>query len=245
MNSPALTSLNLGRWTQQFWTNCYFKFVLPRVGRIQLHGIELDISKLPPRIRNRILNVGYEDAERDLCREMLTPEDTVLELGGGIGFLGLFCQVQLGIKHYATVEANPTTVEMLKHNYQLNHLDPIVWNFALGSSNGTVHFETAGDFWEHHVSSDATETGITVPAATLPSLLAQTGFAVSTLIIDIEGAEAQINFNELPSTVKKIIMEVHRENLSEKAVKRLFTNIREQGFHTAHCKDETFGFVRN
>ena len=246
MNSIALNSLSFTRWTQQFWASCYFRFVLPRIERAQLHGIELDVSQLPLVIRNRILNVGYEDAERQLCREMLSSSDSVLELGGGIGFLGLFCQLKLGIKQYATVEANPATVELLKSNYRLNGLEPTVWNLALGSTDGFAQLDVEGAFWGHHVCKEKKETGVVVvESATLPTILARTHFPVTTLIIDVEGAEAQIDFKVLPAGVKKIIIEVHRENLSEHAVKRLFTNIREQGFHTTNCKDSTFGFVRD
>jgi FkbM family methyltransferase len=245
MNTPASSSTSISRWTQQLWMNCYFKFILPRIERTTKDQIQLDLTELPPKIRNRILNVGYEDAEREICREMLSAEDSVLELGGGIGFLGLFCQLRLGVKRYITVEANPATLKILKKNYSLNHVTPVVWNLALGPENGSVHLNIGGDFWEHHIcKGKTTPNTVVVESATLPTLLAKTGFDVTALIIDIEGAEAYIDFSILPASIKKIIIEVHRENLSEQAVKHLFTSIRDQGFHTTHCKDTTFGFAR-
>ncbi len=241
-----LNALPLGRLKHQFWRNCYFKFVLPHVERIRLHDIELDLSQLPLTIRNRIINIGYEDAERELCKAMLTQADNVLELGGGLGFLGLFCQLKLGIRHYATVEANPTTFEILRTNYRLNNLEPIAWNLALGPADGAARFDIEGAFWQHHICENTKDNGVVlVESATLPAILARVEFPVTALLVDIEGGEAHIDFQTIPASVKKIIMEVHRESLSEQAVKRLFSRIREQGFHTEHCRDTTFGFVRN
>ena len=62
------------------------------------------------KVRNRVVNVGYEEAERKMARDFLSPDDSVLEIGGAIGFIGLFCQKKIGIKNYITVEANPQLV---------------------------------------------------------------------------------------------------------------------------------------
>jgi FkbM family methyltransferase len=246
MNSVAFHTSVLTRWTQQFWLNCYFKFVLPRINRTTLEGVALDLSTLAPRLRNRILNVGYEEAEKSICREMLTSSDAVLELGGGIGFLGLFCQLKLGITKYVTVEANPATVSVLKQNYRLNHREPVVWNCAVGASNGEVCLNVEGDFWEHHLSEAAPANGsIVVNAICLESLLEKIDFAITTLIIDIEGAERHIDFNLLPASIRKIIIEIHPDSLGEHGVQQLIDNIRKQGFRTVQCNDDTLGFLRD
>ncbi|MDB6028808.1 MAG: hypothetical protein JWM68_5031 [Verrucomicrobiales bacterium] len=245
MNSVLFNADALTRWIQEFRLNCYFKFVLPRIERTKLEGIELDLSTLAPRLRNRILNVGYEDAEKDICRSMLTSSDTVLELGGGIGFLGLFCQLKLGITKYITVEANPATIAVLEQNYRLNNVTPLVWNCAVGPSDGEVFLNVDGDFWEHHLA-DASHTAgnVAVPSMTFATLLAKSDFDITALVIDIEGAEKHIDFALLPSSVRKIIIEVHRDSLGDQGMKRLFADVRKQGFRTVHCKEATFGFLR-
>src|SRR5687767_11549666 len=61
----------------EFWVRYYFKYVLPRINEATLDGIHLDMSNLPVKIRNRILNVGYEDHEKAMCKEFLSPKDSV------------------------------------------------------------------------------------------------------------------------------------------------------------------------
>lgn len=245
MNSVAFTS-PVSRWAQQFWTNCYFKFVLPRIERGTIHDIQLDLSDLSPKVRNRILHVGYEDAEREICRTLLTASDSVLEIGGGIGFVGLYCQKKLGIRRYFTAEADPSTFSILKKNYALNGVEAIAWNVALGRDNGWVTMNTEGDFWEHRVSSASSAIGTArVESITLPTLMQKIACDLTTLIIDIEGGEKDIDFNALPASVTKLVIEIHPEILGEQGTKRVFTNIREQGFRAALCKESTFGFVRN
>src|SRR5688500_8930840 len=104
---------------QSFWIRYYFKYVLPKINSTEIDGIKLDLTTFSPKIRNRIL-IGYETAEKQICHEFLRKDDSVLELGGGIGFIGLFCQKRLGVKNYVTVEANPQTIRILEENYRLN-----------------------------------------------------------------------------------------------------------------------------
>ena len=88
-------------------------------------------------------------------------------------------------------------------------------------------------------------TGVVVASTTFQTLLAKTDFEITTLIIDIEGAEKHIDFDLVPTSVRKIIIEVHNDALGEQCLKRLFASIREQGFRTVHCKEATFGFLRD
>ena len=141
----------LRNWWQFFWIRYRFKYVLPRIESTTIDGIHLDISSFCPRVRNRIL-MGYEEPEKRMCQEFLTSTDSVLEIGGAIGFIGLFCQTKLGLRNYITVEANPETVKVLKRNYELNAVTPQVWNLALAAEAGTIGFDVGGDFWEHSIT---------------------------------------------------------------------------------------------
>src|SRR6185436_19536452 len=85
----------------------HWKYVLPNIREIELEGLKFDVSQLSPKIRNRLLSGAYEEYEKKMCRDFLTPNDSVVELGAAIGFIGLICQKQIGIKSYASFEANP------------------------------------------------------------------------------------------------------------------------------------------
>src|SRR6185503_12097866 len=94
---------------QEFLVRYRFKYVLPKIQEITLEGLKFDVSELSPKIRNRLLSGAYEEYEKKMCRDFLNPNDTVVELGAAIGFIGLLCQKELGIKNYASFEANPRT----------------------------------------------------------------------------------------------------------------------------------------
>src|SRR5688572_27149748 len=113
-----------------------FKYVLPKIQEITLDGLRLDVSGLSTKIRNRLLSGAYEAHEKQMCSEYLRPDDSVVEVGGAIGFIGLLCQKRIGIKDYSCFEANPRTFEILKRNYQLNGLEPRAWNIALAQADG-------------------------------------------------------------------------------------------------------------
>jgi FkbM family methyltransferase len=182
-----------------------------------------------------------------MCEQFLKPTDAVLELGGAIGFIGLFCQKKLGIKKFISVEANPLTVEILKKNYELNNLTPTVWNCALAKEDGKVQLNVGGDFWENYVSQTNEKSRINtieVPAASIDTLFFKAGHPIQALIIDIEGAEACIDFRKLPSSVEKIIMEIHPNVLGQETAYDLVSTIIGTGFRVARQDGDTFAFLR-
>jgi FkbM family methyltransferase len=232
---------------QDFWIRYYFKYELPKITETTFEGVNLDLSRLSLKVRNRILNVGYEDEERRMCREYLTRDDAVLELGGAIGFIGIFCQKILGIRDYVTVEANPMTIEILKRNYDLNGLQPNVWNVAVGQDEGCVELNVGGDFWENFIvhSPERTKVNtIQVPSSRLETLLRRVPFAVTTLIVDIEGAEQFIQWRELPESIRKIIIEIHPGVLGQELAYNLISEIISRGFRVAREDGHTFAFLR-
>jgi hypothetical protein len=66
----------------------------------------------------------------------------------------------------------------------------------------------------------------------------------NVLIIDIEGAEQFIDFNALPSTVNKVIMELHPGVIGQAAVYDIVAALINRGFRVAREQNETFAFLR-
>lgn len=225
----------------------HFKYVLPKIQEIELEGIKLDVSLLSPKIRNRLLSGAYEAYEKQMCRDFLKPTDSVVELGGAIGFIGLLCQKELGIKEYACFEANPRTTEILKRNYELNGLKPNVWNLALGAADGQVDLEIGSDFWENSIVTSDTEKGahtVRVECGCLETLLKKCGLVPNVLIVDIEGAEQFIDFGALPASVNKVIMEIHPGFIGQAAAYDIVAALVNRGFRVAREQNQTFAFLR-
>jgi FkbM family methyltransferase len=236
-----------GGFLRRIWCHLYFKFVLANKEQATVDGVVLDLSCFSPRIRNRIANLGYEAAERLMCEKFLNASDSILEVGGGIGFIGIYCQKKLGIKNYVSVEANPATVDILKRNYKLNELEPTVWNLALARNDGIAELNVGGDFWGHNVVQGGQRDRskiIRVNAVTLSTLFGFLKGPANVLIMDVEGAEQLVDFAQLPPMIEKIIIEVHPSIIGEEATSEVLCTLKEMGFQTVHCEENTFALVR-
>ena len=233
---------------QEFQVRYRFKYVLPKIHEITLEGMKFDVSCLSTKIRNRLLSGAYEAHEKKMCFDYLTPNDSVLEIGGAIGFIGLICQKKIGIKNYFCFEANPRTYEILKKNYELNGVEPRVWNMALAHADGHVDLEVGSDFWENSICYDSTRSSgvktVRVTAGTLDTLLALAGQKVNTLIIDIEGAEQFIDFQRVPEEISKIIIELHPGVMGQEVMYNIVATLIGLGFRVAREENDTFVFLR-
>jgi FkbM family methyltransferase len=233
---------------QEFQVRYRFKYVLPKLQEITLEGMRFDVSGLSTKIRNRLLSGAYEAHEKKMCFDYLTASDSVLEIGGAIGFIGLLCQKKIGIKNYFCFEANPRTYEILKKNYELNGIEPRVWNMALAHADGHVDLEVGSDFWENSICYDTARGGgvktVRVPAGTLDTLLALADRKVNTLIIDIEGAEQFIDFQRVPEEISKIITELHPAVMGQEVMYNIVATLIRLGFRVAREENETFVFLR-
>src|SRR5688572_25474596 len=156
---------------EEFRVRYRFKYVLPKIHEITLEDLTFDVSALSPKVRNRLLSGAYEQHEMRMCFDFLDAGDSVVEVGGAIGFISLICQKKIGITNYSSFEANPHTCEILKRNCELNSVKPRVWNMALGHADGFVDLEVGSDFWENTICYEGEcnkgVKTVRVPAGTL------------------------------------------------------------------------------
>ncbi|OYW77339.1 MAG: hypothetical protein B7Z37_04650 [Verrucomicrobia bacterium 12-59-8] len=238
-------TLTYPNFVQDFLTRWHFKFTLPAKQRATLHGVQLDISRLSSLMKNHILQGRYEFQERRLAQQCLTKNDVILELGGAIGFIGLFCRIVIGVKHHLTVEPNPNTLSMLRHNYALNGLAPQVVQAAASCEDGELSLNIGGEFWENSIiTAHGSATQITVPSMSLPSLVKMMSEPPTVLICDIEGAETFLDFTQLPQSVTRIIIELHPSIVGEEANERVIAQLRACGFETQGVEENTWLFAR-
>lgn len=231
-------------WTKfQTWKR--FKFTLPKTARTTLETVHLNVANLPSVLKNNIIEGRYEVQERVLASRFLTSEDRVLEFGSAIGFIGLFCQKRLGIRDYAGIEANPHTLRLAEENYALNGVAPRLTHAAVAAEDGTISLNMHRDFWRDSVvSNDAGTTPTPVPARTLGTIVAGLSFQPTVLIADIEGAEQQILWSELPASVRTVIMELHPHVIGHPETYRVIADLQREGFVVAAEEDGTYAFTR-
>ncbi|SKA93246.1 methyltransferase, FkbM family [Prosthecobacter debontii] len=235
MSAIALPSRSLLDSWNHFWTKVRFKFVLPRLRQAKLEGVKLHIADLSPLMKNVILTGRYEFQERRFASMFLSTGDVVLELGGAIGFIGLYCRKIVGVKHVTSVEANPNTLKMLRQNYELNGLEPSVIHAAAAAQDGHLDLNIGGEFWENTLTGTSENT-VRVPACSLATLIRRMPVSPTALICDIEGAEQYLDFSQLPESVDKIIMELHPGAIGEEATQAVLQKLTDCGFCES-CRD--------
>lgn len=245
MNPVAHTQSPLLQLMDNFLVRFRFKFLLPRTSLAELENIRLDISRLSSLMKNNILLKRYEVQGRSMASKYLKWNDTVLELGGAIGFIGLFCQKNIGITDYTTIEANPETSELLMINYALNGIKPNVWNIAVSSEDGEIELNIGNEFWsDSMVDQSRNRCKVTVAAWSLSSILEKLDYKPTTLICDIEGAEQYLDFKALPAETDKIIIELHPDLIGEAEVNRIIADLHSIGFYTEEEQAGTYLFLR-
>jgi FkbM family methyltransferase len=208
-------------------------------------GILLSLDDMSTRMRKVLLRGGYEREDARLCRKHLTPQSRVLEVGGSIGFVSLFCIKVLGVKHYAVVEANPALIERISTNYALNGVPvPTVLNVAVSGEDGRASFRVSQDFWSSSlVERDRTSHVIDVEQVTIDKAIAQLDFEPDTLVMDIEGGEAFIPASHL-ARFDLIIAELHPHIIGEEKVRALIDGLAEHGLAEIDRDDKTHVFRR-
>lgn len=169
----------------------------------------------------------YEAKEIDIIDNRLAPDDTVFEVGGGLGFLSAYCAQRVGSQNVVAYEANPELIPVIRATHARNAVAPTVINALLALGNGSREFHLEQDFWASSAHRQGGRT-ITVPQLDLNTELGR--IRPSFLIVDIEGGEAELFSIADLSSVRKICIETHADVLGNRALSEMFANILAQGF---------------
>lgn len=180
---------------------------------IELSGVRIAVT---PRFSDKMIKVmmagAYEAAEAKLLDGLLRPDDRVLELGAGCGYLSTLAAKKLGAGAVMAVEADPALKEACKATFKENGVEVELMQFAVtGESLRTVHLNRASDFWSSRLSAEPLQTTVAVTSATLADLLV--AHPATVIVCDIEGAERDICGTALPPAVRAVLIEVHSPEL--------------------------------
>jgi len=223
-------------------------FSLPRMSSATVNGIKLDVGDLNLEMKKIILRGDYERAEISMCETLIGKDDAIVELGSAVGFVSLFCLKHRSAKAVYCVEANPETLIILERNYRANGYEPNFLHAALASSNADVSLQIGNDFWAHSIlqpqSSQNSKHELVVPGFTFHSIWSKIPFRANVLIIDVEGAELFIPWNELPSEITKVIIELHPQFVGTKASLEIINSLYQRGFEPFWGLGSVFGFQR-
>lgn len=175
-------------------------------------------------IVDQLLDGDYESPETDAIMALLKPDDTVLELGVGIGVVSALAAQAAPQARIECFEANPNLIEPIRDLHEANGITNVTVNNAVlvpGPGGGTRRFHLHPSF----ASGSLVETSESSGSTDVPAI----GFAETVeklcpnfLIMDIEGGEAEILTGADLSGFRVLVLELHPDVLTRPEVKGIF-----------------------
>jgi FkbM family methyltransferase len=218
-----------------------------RVGLLTIPG-----TLVSPAIFFHLMNGDYESPELALLDQYLSVDDSVIELGAGIGFLanryGKHCPHQ---RHLA-IEASPIMVDLVRTNTKhLGNVDVInavaarpPVSAAAGrpdESPHTVDFHVYSDFWASstqplHLTNPQRQLVRTVQVDMIDLDEVIASRHAQMLVCDIEGGEYDL-VRTFDLNVPKILMELHWHELGMAKALSVLRILEERGYRLLGSPD--------
>jgi FkbM family methyltransferase len=208
-----------------------------RVSEVVMDGVRIlvDYQRWSPLLVRRILTKRYEVEERKMVPRILTREDRVLEIGGGVGLMAMLCARVIGEQNVVVYEANPEIRARALENVRHNGMNIAIEHAAVVSSDyvgDEVTFFVSENFWSSSLLDKGDKAGrqveIRAPALRLDALIAK--HRPSVIIADVEGAEYAIFRHAELRGVQKLCIEFHTRYIGSSKVSELIGALLAQGF---------------
>ena len=191
--------------------------------------IPFDPAIITPAIKHAIESGYFEAEEAAQLPHIVKPEDIVLDIGAGIGFISTL--IARRAERVISVEANPDLLPFMAALHALNSVKNVSRiNAVLGDVEaGLATFYQRNDFWMGSLSKGPNpyKSTVKVPYMALSALLKKE--QVSLIVCDIEGAEAFL-FNRADlADVDRVYLELHDHITGLKGVADVFAALAAQG----------------
>ncbi len=220
---------------------------LQSVKAICLKGVELNVTGISLSMKLSLISGQFEKAEVEMADSIIQCGDRILDLGAGLGFVGIHAIKNLGAQSIVAVEANPGTYELLKDNYSRNKVSGECLHAAASNNDGFQSLIVTEDFWTDRLeNSDNTKDVVKreVPALSFDTLFKMCGERTEVLMIDIEGAEFHAVQSPIPKGIRAVIIEIHPDILSKNDVGSVTHWLVSQDFRLINSSGRVLGFER-
>ena len=212
---------------------------------VTVDGIKMRVDRrMSPFQVNKLISGRHTREERRLLIHRLDPDDTVMELGGGIGMLAIACALKIGGERVHSYEANPVLESLIRENYALNEVNPELKMCMLEQEAGSRTFHVSEHFSRSsaYKAADDKTTAYEVPVEPLNDELAR--IQPTVLIMDVQGSEGELlSFADL-SGVSKLLVEVHPDMLGINNANSLRRSLRSQDFLEVARSGQSFLYIK-
>lgn len=197
---------------------------------ISISGIVLntDPELVPKGIRKQLLQKEYESPELILVREGITAQDRVLEVGAGIGFVGIACAKICGPENILSYEPNPKMRPVIEANYSLNGMRPNLRSKVVAVTDGELEFYFSESVLSSSLVDRKQGSPTLVEADAISGVVEE--FRPTAIVMDAEGAEIDLLSNCDLGRVSTIAVELHPHIVGSQAISELRTYLSERGF---------------
>lgn len=204
------------------------QFLNPEV--VSLGGIKIKVgSYMSSAIRKRVYLGLYESNELKIIKSKLGVNDTVMEIGAGLGLLSSYCAKKVGSERVYSYEANPSLEEHIKANYSINKVHPNLTMCAVGAQVDELDFYIGNHFWS--ASTIPWKPGLKSIKVEVRSFNNEVKkLNPSFLIMDIEGGELEVIQNSYLHNIRKVLIEVHPQMIGQEGIETIVSKLRKDGF---------------
>lgn len=193
----------------------------------RINGVTLSVPDhlLNEKIEGKLVAGRYEGHEAQAVKMRVRPGHRVLELGAGLGYVASLAAGLTGPENVVTVEANPDLLPVIRANLDANGFGSVALIHGAVSgavdADETVGFEQKRSFWAARLADveSSPDAVVAVPSLRLKDLLAR--HRPHVVIMDIEGAEAQLFDARWPRHVRSVMMELHPNQYPDSTIKRI------------------------
>lgn len=196
-----------------------------------------DNSAILKRFHKRSIRRGnYERPERQAMNGLLTPDDHVLEIGAGIGFMSTLMVRDHNVAHVVSYDANPDLIPYIREVHALNNVGDrteIRHGIISAQAGPPRTFYVRGDFLASSLCDNLDDRfgGVVrtseVPQIPLASILED--FPVTVLVCDIEGGEAELLPELDLNSFRAAVVELHPQTIGLAGVNRVFDALMRAG----------------
>ena len=199
-------------------------------------GVKVPMTRFLHEKRiERIKAARYEGQEIEGSLHVVGSDDTVLEIGAGIGLVGAVIAHNAKPKAIHSFEANPELMEAINALYALNDLqDRIsVTNQVLISAEDrpeTLQFHIRNSYLGSSLLNPGNRPSnvVDVPTASFSQVCEQ--IQPTVLVMDIEGGELDLLRHADLSPFRAVVLEFHPEAYGVEGMRECKTILTEAGF---------------
>lgn len=185
------------------------------------------------RVRGALRDGLYERKECDAVMRVVNEGDTVLELGGGIGYMSTLLSVKKKVKRVVSYEANPTLIPYIHSVHAANNVENVeVRNALLSPRAGKpvpfyIRQNFLGSSMDGSIDPDSIVETVEIDKHGISPVLKDV--KPDVLVCDIEGAEAELLPSGDWSGLRAAVIELHPQWIGQAGVQAVFDAFQKAG----------------